>query len=138
MRYIRAARAASLVVAIMVLAAALSALTSCGGSKTITLGSEDSGTPIEVRQGQQITVRLPSNSASGHGWFVADPGPLSQTGQGAAEGKPKTEITGSAEMQTFTFEAGSPGSGELALEYRSLHNANSGDSQLWSTQVTVR
>jgi predicted secreted protein len=124
--------------ATVILLAALLLLTSCAKSKSVSLGQGDSGSQVEVKQGQSVTVQLPSDSTRGYGWFVTDPGPLEQTGEGAADGKPKTQLTGSAEMQTFTFNAPNPGSGELAIEYRSLRGDTAPDSRKWSAEITVK
>lgn len=124
--------------ATVALLAPLLLLTSCAKSASVTLGDRDSGSQVEVKQGQQVTVRLASDSARGYGWFVTDPGPLEQTGKGAAEGKPETQLTGSAEMQTFTFNAPTPGSGELAIEYRALKGDAGPNSRNWSAEITVK
>lgn len=113
-------------------------LASCAKPKGVSLGEGDSGSQVEVKQGQQVTVRVPSDSTRGYGWFLTDPGPLTQTGKGAADGKPDTQLTGSAEMQTFTFDAPAPGSGELAIEYRALKGDDSANTRTWSAEITVK
>jgi predicted secreted protein len=123
---------------IVALLAPLLLLAACGKSSNVSLGDSDAGSQVEVKQGRQVTVRLASDSARGYGWFVTDPGPLEQTGKGAADGKPETTLTGSAEMQTFTFNAPSPGSGELAIEYRALKGDTSANSRSWSAEITVK
>lgn len=124
--------------ATMALLALLLLLASCAKSSGVSLTEGDSGSQVEVKQGQQVTVRLASDSERGYGWFVTDPGPLEQSGKGAAEGKPDTQVIGSAEMQTFTFDAPAPGSGELAIEYRALKGDLEPNSRTWSVEITIK
>jgi len=113
------------------------AMIGCSSSEPRVLGSDDDGSEISVKVGEQLVVELPSNPTTGFSWVVADAGPLTQVGEAAYESDAKPGVVGAGGTETLTFDAGEAGSGTLTLEYRRSWEAGLAAEDVWSVTVTV-
>lgn len=104
----------------------------------VSLAEGDAGRAVVVSAGQQLTVKLPSNATTGFRWVVAKAGPLRQVGESAYEAPQQTGAVGAGGTETFRFNAGSSGSGELKLEYRRPWEKGVAADKTWSVKVSVK
>ena len=84
----------------------------------LTLTAPDNGTALDLRQGQVVTVVLPSNRSAGLSWTLAEPSGTAMV----LDGKPvyaaaPTKGGGSGGTETWRFRAARSGEQAVRLEY---------------------
>jgi inhibitor of cysteine peptidase len=110
----------------------------CSLAGSTALGEADDGTAVTVGVGDTVTVRLPSNVTTGFKWVVVDPGPLARSGEAVYEAPDAPGAVGAGGNETFTFRAGSAGTGDLTLEYRRPWERDVPAEKTWAVEMTVR
>jgi predicted secreted protein len=93
-----------------------------GPKAPVALAAADSGQPLQLAVGQQLTLTLVSNHTTGYRWVWMNPvnpvlrqvgDAVYQPSQSALEG-----MTGGGGTERWTFEATAPGKTTLQVEYR--------------------
>ena len=84
----------------------------------VTITDADKDKIIELKVGQRLLVRLPSNPTTGYEWSAAklDDTTLAPDGETKFDA-PETEMAGAPTTQTLFFKAKSAGKLELELKY---------------------
>ncbi len=90
---------------------------SCSVKPAITVTDSDSGSRIEIKLGEILSVRLAAQLGSGYGWKV-----VSENKALALKGEPEQiskedQKPGGTDFQTFTFKAEERGEVELKFQY---------------------
>ena len=80
---------------------------------------------LEVKQGQVVEVRLPSNPSTGYRWVMVEPMPAVVAALYDATYVPgRNNVVGSPGEERWTFVAVKPGSGIIRFEYRRPFDAD--------------
>jgi predicted secreted protein len=84
----------------------------------ITVSEAQNGDTIQLSKGRALIVRLPVQFGTGFSWAITQ-----MTGGALRLGGTQTDsqsagTPGASETQIFTFEAISPGTGEIEIGYR--------------------
>jgi inhibitor of cysteine peptidase len=80
---------------------------------------------LEVKQGQVVEVRLPSNPSTGYRWVMVEPMPAVVAALYDATYVPgRNTVVGSPGEERWTFVAVKPGSGIIRFEYRRPFDAD--------------
>jgi predicted secreted protein len=90
---------------------------SCSVKPAITVTDSDSGSRVEIKRGEILSVRLAAQLGSGYGWKVVS-GNKALVLKGEPEQISKDDQKpGGADFQTFTFKAEERGEEELKFQY---------------------
>jgi inhibitor of cysteine peptidase len=106
-------------------------------ARPVSLGENDSGDAIRLAAGQRLTIQLPANATTGFSWVVAESGGLTQIGEPAYAAPSTSGAVGAGGIATFTFEAGTPGTERVRLEYRRPWEKNVPAGRTWGVTVMV-
>ncbi len=97
----------------------VAALSGCG-SQEVSLGAEDNGGQVTLKQGQTLAISLESNPTTGYSWQVLemDAAVLQQSGETEYKQSPGSEgLVGAGGVETLRFEALAAGQTTLTLGY---------------------
>ena len=87
----------------------------------VSLTEANTGEPIEVRQGDEIILRLPENPTTGYRWHIHRADGIIEQGvaQPQADSHPSDPNTqfGRGGIREFRFRAQAPGAGRLELKH---------------------
>ena len=86
----------------------------------VSLTRANNGQSIEVRQGDEIILRLPENPTAGYGWHVDRADRLDQEMSEHTTGSDQTDPNprfGKGGVREFRFRAKEPGAGRLDLKH---------------------
>jgi inhibitor of cysteine peptidase len=123
-------------VLLVVVAAMLMLLAAgCTAPEPVALGEADAGRTVDIGDGQEFTVTLPSNATTGFRWAVADAGPVKQLGDPVYEAPGDSGAVGAGGAEVFTFVAESSAPGELKLEYRRPWEKDVPAEKTWSVTI---
>ena len=93
----------------------------CGSSesgKTIELSQKDSGTTLQVTQGDELVISLESNPTTGYSWAESK---SSQAGDvlqlGSKKYESESDAIGAGGVETWTYKAVGAGTADLELDY---------------------
>ncbi len=92
-----------------------------GSGSTVTVGDDQSGSPVELRADQRLTVRLRLAGSTRSDWVLADfqPGVLTEVGGTRFEQDATAAVYGEiAGTQSWRFAAAKPGQTLLRFELR--------------------
>jgi inhibitor of cysteine peptidase len=108
-----------LVCVVTAAAAVMSGCVFCG--KIIALAEQDDGTTVQARVHDRIVLRLAANPTTGFNWVITEGGSpvIEQVGEMVYE--PDTAPPGTAGVggtDVWKFDAETPGTATLSLEYR--------------------
>lgn len=85
-------------------------------SQMISVDESSNGREVALQTGQALKITLNENASTGFRWILRnEPNILRESGDDADVPKAPP---GQGGVRTFAFEAVSPGSGEIDLEYR--------------------
>lgn len=107
------------------------------GASPLSLGESDSGDAIRLVAGQRLTIKLPANATTGFSWVVAENGGLTQIGEPAYAAPSTSGVVGAGGIATFAFEAATPGTERVRLEYRRPWEKNVPAEKTWGVTVIV-
>jgi inhibitor of cysteine peptidase len=80
---------------------------------------------LEMKQGQVVEVRLPSNPSTGYRWVMVEPMPSVVAALDDARYVPgRTDVVGSTGEERWALLAVKPGSGIMRFEYRRPFDAD--------------
>jgi predicted secreted protein len=90
---------------------------SCMVKPAVIVTDDDSGSKVEIKQGDELAVRLAAQLGTGYGWKV-----VSKSDVLALKGEPaqisnEDQKPGSSEFQTFIFKAKERGEAEIKFQY---------------------
>jgi inhibitor of cysteine peptidase len=96
--------------------------------------------PMELNNGQTLTVTLPSNPTTGFRWVVADaaPGVLRSLGPEVYMTPEDAGIVGAAGQSTWRYQAYQAGSGRLLMQYRRPWEVEVAPAKTIDCQISVR
>lgn len=114
------------------------ALGGCSDPKPMTLGEGDSGQTIGLARGRRLIVELPANATTGFSWAVVKAGGLTQVGEPEYAAPSESDVVGAGGIARFTFEATTPGNGQLTLEYRKPWEKDAAAEKTWSVTLSVK
>jgi inhibitor of cysteine peptidase len=103
------------------LAIAAGVLLACSSIKPLALTSSDSGTTIEMVQGQELVLTLESNRTTGYRWWLADSNQivLLPTERPSYQANPAPPgAVGTGGVETWRFKAAQSGTQTLRFEYK--------------------
>jgi inhibitor of cysteine peptidase len=86
----------------------------------MSLTKANNGQSIEVRQGDEIILRLPENPTAGYGWHIERADGLDQEMSEHTTGSDQTDPNprlGKGSVREFRFRAKEPGAGRLDLKH---------------------
>ncbi|WP_280358303.1 protease inhibitor I42 family protein [Nocardia otitidiscaviarum] len=85
----------------------------------VTVDRSANGTELDVRPGQRLLIRLPSNPSTGYSWGTVrfDQGILIQDGDPDYQADPGPDMPGKGGTETWAFRAERPGTTTLELVY---------------------
>lgn len=124
---------------LMALLVSLALTAGCGSKGEIAIGEKETGTRVELDQGQTLSITLSSNPSTGYSW-AQDEG---QSGDvlvliGEPEFKSQSNLLGSGGTETLRFRADRPGEATLELVYRRPWEKGVEPAATYSVTVTVR
>lgn len=125
-------------IAVLLIVATALLLGGCSDPKPMTLGEGNSGQTIGLARGQRLIVELPANATTGFSWAVAKAGGLTQVGEPEYAPPSASGAVGAGGIATFTFEASTPGTGRLTLEYRKPWGKDVAAEKTWSVTLSVK
>ncbi len=102
------------------------------------LTEEDSGSTIQLREGERIIVKLPGNLTTGYSWEVEqmEAALLAQVGE--REYDRDSKLIGAGEINTFTFEATGQGQSLLRLIYHRPFEPDAAPEKVFELTVVVK
>jgi inhibitor of cysteine peptidase len=114
-----------------------------GSVAPVTVSDSDSGNSIELQQGQELIIRLPSNPSTGYTWSQADATSVPLKVQGSpyyetdkSSGNPPPPGAGGTEVWTYT--AASTGQQNLRFEYRRSWETGIPPEKVVTYSISVR
>jgi len=121
-RRARAARLAVLATAMLAAGCTLSPLADTPPSTqepAVAVSTDLRGYRLDLRAGERVEIRLPSNRSTGYVWLLVDPVPAMVRQLDAARYETgRIELAGAPGTEVWTFEAAARGTGQLMFEYR--------------------
>lgn len=96
--------------------------------------------PVQLHQGQTLTISLPSNPTTGFRWVVADaaPGVLRSLGPEVYTTPEDAGLVGSAGQSTWRYQAQQKGDGRLLMQYRRPWEVQVAPAKVIDCPVNVR
>jgi inhibitor of cysteine peptidase len=93
-------------------------LAACQAAKPLTIGAQDAGKTITIKNGDTLVVELEGNITTGYTWVPAAQDPQLLTQVGEAEVTPESDAIGAPGMIVLTFQASATGQTVLHLDYK--------------------
>jgi inhibitor of cysteine peptidase len=131
-------RRARSAVAFALVVASLTALTAAFASQTLELSAKDDGKTFALLAGDRLIVSLKSNPSTGYTWRIAQDDRQHLQPLGQVYNRPKDAMPGAPGRQVFRFQAGSPGTTTLELDYARQWEKNVPPAETFSITVTIR
>ncbi|MEO4047373.1 protease inhibitor I42 family protein [Pseudomonas sp. CAU 1711] len=96
--------------------------------------------PMQLRQGQSLTITLPSNPTTGFRWVVADaaPGVLRSLGPEVYMTPEEAGLVGAGGQSVWRYQAYQTGSGRLLMHYRRPWEVEVPPAKTIDCQIGVR
>jgi inhibitor of cysteine peptidase len=109
-----------------------------GCGKTIMVDSTMNGASVELKKGQLMVLKLPSNPTTGFDWEIVsiDPSIIKQSGEMSY--KSDSKLAGSGGVDTWTFEAASSGTTRLVLSYHRSWEKDVEPLQVFNLDIVVK
>jgi predicted secreted protein len=106
--------------AFLIAATAAFTLAACaGGPKKTDLDARDDGRTVEMKPGDELTIKLPANRVQGYRWVLAGPQSKVLFKQGdAMYARPLNASPEAGGIETWSFRAVEPGDQVLQFDYR--------------------
>jgi predicted secreted protein len=103
----------------VVLAAFVWLLAACGGSSSEVAVFSEGDSEISVGAGESFRIELPANPGVGDAWILAgEPDPsVARLVDAGFESDAPEDVVGADGVQYFLFEAASPGTTEIVVDY---------------------
>lgn len=92
-------------------------LAACQAAKPLTIGAQDAGKTITIKNGDTLVVELEGNITTGYTWVPAAQDPELLTQVGETEVTPESDAIGAGGMIVLTFRANATGQTVLHLDY---------------------
>jgi inhibitor of cysteine peptidase len=127
----------------LLLPAALILLAACAQQQPSSVNLEEKQLgqcPMQLRSGQTLTVRLPSNPTTGFRWVVADaaPGVLRSLGPEVYTTPEDAGLVGSAGQSTWRYQVQQSGSGRLLMHYQRPWETGVAPAKTLDCRIEVR
>lgn len=127
----------------LLLPAALTLLAACAQQQPSSVSLEEKQLgkcPMQLRSGQTLTIRLPSNPTTGFRWVVADAAPsvLRSLGPEVYTTPEDAGLVGSAGQSTWRYQVQQSGSGRLLMHYQRPWETEVAPAKTLDCQIEVR
>ena len=111
-------------------------LTACASTQMVD--QTMNGASVELKKGQLMVLKLPSNPTTGYDWEIVsiDPSMIKQSGEMTY--KSDSKLAGSAGVDTWTFEGGSSGTTRLILVYHRSWEKDVEPLQVFNLDIVVK
>jgi inhibitor of cysteine peptidase len=115
-------------------------LSGCNSSQEVKLDIGDSGSQVEVKQGQVLVISLESNPTTGYSWDVMkmDETMLAQVGESEFISSQSGDVVGAGGVEILRFETVGVGTTYLELGYRRFWEEDVEPLMLYSLSIVVR
>ena len=105
---------------VAILVVLLLSLAGCAGDQAVQLDQNDNGTDVRLTVGEEMELRLPSNSSTGYAWRLVGDLDEDVIQVASSEYEPdegSEDEDGGGGTEIWRFRARGPGSVPVALEY---------------------
>lgn len=121
---------------IFVVGVTLFLLTACASTQMVD--QTMNGASVELKKGQLMVLKLPSNPTTGYDWEIVsiDPSIIKQSGEMSY--KSDSNLAGSGGVDTWTFEGGSSGTTRLILVYHRSWEKDVEPLQVFNLDIVVK
>ena len=115
-------------------------LSGCNSSKEVKLDIGDSGSQVEVKKDQFLTISLESNPTTGYRWEVMkiNDTMLEQIGESEFKSSQSEDVVGAGGVEFLRFETVGVGTTYLQLGYRRLWEQDVTPLMLYSLSIVIR
>lgn len=115
-------------------------LSGCSSSNEVKLDIGDSGSQVEVKQGQVLAISLESNPTTGYKWEVLkiNEEMLEQIGEAEFESSQSGDVVGAGGVETLRFKTVGVGTTYLELGYLRFWEEDVAPLLLYTLSIVIR
>lgn len=120
-------------------AIAIAAAGCASGPKVMNLDARDDGRTVELKPGDELSVKLESNRSTGFRWVLAEgPGRILLKQGDPMYSRPIDSAPGAGGTETWSFRAVAAGEQPLVFEYRRQWEKDKAAEKVVTYKVTIQ